>query len=580
MCGIVGCNFYSQNFYKSIELLSHRGPDNLGYYEYHNNYFGHTRLSIIDLNDEANQPMVFDDIIITFNGEIYNYKKLIKQESLSCITKSDTEVIIRLYQKYDISFLNLLEGMFSFCIYDKRKKRYFAARDKFGEKPFYYYFKNNKFIYASEIKSILKLLDYKPEVNKEALYEYMSYNTPINGNTFYKDIFKLDSSSYLLLEEDLKIQQYFSLENIETCFYDEKTILNDLENLLFSSIEKRLVSDVNVGTFLSGGIDSSFISSIYTRITNNKINTFSLGFKEFNEYNELPYAKQVSNYINSNHNEILVSRNDFIENIDNMLLYTDEPFADTASIPTFILSNFVRKQGIKAVLSGEGGDECFLGYGLYKKALQYPTISELGDWNLTKEWEYNNRALNHQRVYQSYGECFTEYQKKELFKTYKIKNRLKEYENSYEDIKWMPYIDFRIWISDVLMTKVDRMSMANSLEVRAPFLDSNLVEYLFKVDSKIKKGEYSKYLLKQISQKYLPKDIVFREKKGFSSPFIEWVLDFYKNKCLDIILETNASLNLFNEDFIKFLFNEAKNKRFKQHFWNLFIFAKWFKENY
>lgn len=579
MCGIVGCNFISDNFFSAIQLLRHRGPDNLGFYEYKNNQFGHSRLSIIDLSEEANQPMKFDDLVIVFNGEIYNYQELIKEEKLNCNTKSDTEVIIRMYQKYDTDFLTLLEGMFSFCIFDKTKNRYFAARDKFGEKPFYYYFKNNKFIYASEIKSILKILKYKPEINKEAFSEYLSFHSPINGNTFFKDIYKLDCGEFLIIDKKLEKNRYFYLTNKEIKYYNQKEIIQHTEKLLLQSIEKRLISDVKVGTFLSGGIDSSFISSVYSSLTNNKIDTFSIGFKDYKEYNELQYSKKVSKYINSNHHEIMMDRNDFIENIDNMLLHTDEPFADTAAIPTYLLSNFVNKQGIKVVLSGEGGDECFLGYGLYKKVMKYPTTLEIGTFDLSKEWEYNYRGLNNKRVYQSYGECFTEFQKNALFKNYIIKDRLSNYQNNYQNSRWCSFIDFRIWISDVLMTKVDRMSMANSLEVRAPFLDSSLISYLFEVSPKIREGQYPKFLLKEIAKKYLPKDIVYREKKGFSSPYVEWLHEEYKDEILNTILRVNEKIEFFNKDFVKFIYNESKENRFKQHLWNLYIFARWYEKN-
>jgi asparagine synthase (glutamine-hydrolysing) len=581
MCGIVGSNFKSDSFYNSIKLLNHRGPDNLGYMQYNNNQFGHTRLSIIDLDDEANQPMEYDDIIITFNGEIYNYKELISSNNLKCKTKSDTEVLIRLYQKYDTEFLNMIEGMFSFCIFDKKKNRFFCARDRFGKKPLYYYYKDGRFIYASEIKAILNILKSELSLNNTALYEYLSFLTPINGNTFYKGINKLEASSYFTLQnKELKISKYFDFNNIEYQNDNEDIILKNVEDILIEATKKRLVSDVSVGTFLSGGIDSSFISSLYSKISNTKIDTFSLGFDEMSSYNELPYAKQVSKFISSNHHEVIITKKDYINNIDEMISYCDEPFADTASIPTYLLSKFTKENGIKVVLSGEGGDENFLGYGLYSKLLNYQTSLSTSDFNLTREWEYDNRLRNNQRIYQSYGECFTESQKERLFVDYKKIYRLSSYTSSYDNLKWMSYIDFKVWISEVLMTKVDRMSMANSLEVRAPFLDHKLVKYLFSVDNNIKKGNTSKYLLKKIALKYLPKEIVYREKKGFSSPYIEWLFQEYKDEVLLTILRVNSQLKLFNEEFVKFLYNEAKEKRFKQHLWNLFIFSRWFEKVY
>ena len=317
MCGIIGCNFKSAEFKNSIELLIHRGPDNQGYYEYKNFLFGHTRLSIIDLNEEANQPMIFDNLLITFNGEIYNYLELIKEENLNCVTKSDTEVLIRLYQKYERNFLDKLNGMFSFCIFDMKKESFFCARDRFGKKPFYYYFKDGKFIYSSEIKSILKLLNTIPQMNDNAFYEYLTFMTPINNNTFYKDINKLEAGNYIYLEKNnLKVNKYYDICNIKTTQFNEKKILEKIEELLINSVKKRLISDVEVATLLSGGIDSSLTSALYAKYNNKQINTFCIGYDEHTHYSELPFAKIVAKHINSNHHELIIGKNEFIETID------------------------------------------------------------------------------------------------------------------------------------------------------------------------------------------------------------------------------------------------------------------------
>jgi len=582
VCGIIGSNFITSSFDETIKLLKHRGPDNISSLIYQNNQFGHTRLSIIDLDNEANQPMEFDNIIITFNGEIYNYKELIIKESLHCKTKSDTEVIIRLYQKYNEDFLNRLDGMFAFCIYDKSIDKFFCARDRFGKKPLYYYFEDSKFIYASEIKAIIKQLNKTPEFNLKALYEYLSFLTPINNNTFYKNIKKLDSSHYMILQNNnLQIKRYYSLDNISTKYFNRKNILGDIENILLSSVEKRLIGDEEVATLLSGGVDSSFISAMYSKLSDKKINTFCIGYDEHTHYSELSYAKTVAKYINSNHHEVIITRQDFIQTIDKMLDHIDEPFGDTASIPTYLLSQAIHNKGIKVALSGEGSDESFLGYDNYFNMLKYyESIGSKESFNLTKEWEFNNRAFEKKHIYQMCGETFTEKQKEKLLNNYKEKDLLSNYKSYYKPTKWLTYIDFRIWISDVLMTKIDRMSMAHSLELRAPFLDYKLVEYLLAVDEKVKKGNTNKDLLKEVAKKYLPKEIVYRRKKGFSSPFIEWLYDEQKDEILNTILKVNKEIHIFNEEFVIFLYNEAKEKRFKQHLWNIYIFSKWFDKVY
>ena len=583
MCGIIGCNFKTYNFNEAIINLKYRGPDNLGFYEYKNNQFGHTRLSIIDLNEEANQPMIFDDLIITFNGEIYNYQELIKAENLKCITKSDTEVLIRLYQKYEQNFLNKLNGMFAFCIYDKRKDSFFCSRDRFGKKPFYYYFKDAKFIYSSEIKSILKLLNTIPSMNRNAFYEYLTFMTPINDNTFYEDIKKLKAGHYIIYDnKSLKIEKYYDICDIQTTYSNEKEVLENVEALLINSVKKRLVSDVEVATLLSGGIDSSLISALYSQYSNKQINTFCIGYDEHTHYSELPHARIAANHIKSNHRELIIGKKEFIETIDTMLDHTDEPFADSAAIPTYLLSQFIHKQGIKVALSGEGSDESFLGYDNYFKILQYYQKGGKNlPFSLTKEWEYEQRAYLGKPIYQTCGETFTENQKAKLLHNYKEKDLITNY-IAYNDspTKWLTYIDFKIWVAEVLMTKIDRMSMANSLELRAPFLDHQIVEYMLSVNDTIKQGNTNKFLLKKVAIKYLPTEIVNRQKKGFSFPFIEWLYDEYKDEILNTILKANKLLNIFNEDFVKLIYNEAKEKRFKQHIWCLFIFARWLRKVY
>ena len=280
MCGIVGTNFnFEVDFLSVTNLMKNRGPDNTSIKQIKNIFLGHTRLSIIDLDDEANQPMIFDDIVIVFNGEIYNYDELKISEKLECKTGSDTEVLIRLYQKYDVEFLHLLNGAFSFCIYDMKKDRFFCARDRYGKKPFYYYVKENKFIFSSMIKPIIKLLGFTPKLNKVALSQYLQYFVPLSPNTFYTDINKLDAGSYLLYENGkLQSKKYYKIKTYKK-ITDEETALKNIEELLFNSVEQRLKSDVEVGTLLSGGIDSSLISTIYSQISTHQINTFSVGYK-------------------------------------------------------------------------------------------------------------------------------------------------------------------------------------------------------------------------------------------------------------------------------------------------------------
>ena len=596
MCGILGTNFESSNFKSALDHLNNRGPDYSSILKIENKMFGHSRLAIIDLDDEANQPMVYDDILIVFNGEIYNYKELIEDENLLCKTASDTEVIIRLYQKYEEGFLNKLNGMFSFCLYDIKKQKYFCARDRYGKKPFFYYYQNNKFIFSSSIQSIIKILGFVPSLNKVALSQYMQYFVSLGENTFYKDIESLEAATYFTLEtkneskNEIKKKKFYKINTYKK-IKNEEEALSGIEELLFKSVESRLVGDVEVGSLLSGGIDSSLISALYTKISGKKINTFSIGYDEYKNYCELDYAKITAKHINSNHTPITIGKNDFIDYFEDTLTALEQPHADSASIPLNILTSKIHQSGIKTVLSGEGSDEIFLGYDNYSKFLRYyefektlssgqneflnSIISALQ--NNTKESEYLRRIVKKQTLYNSFGEVYSDIQKKKLFK----KVPAFKHEKSKKDpIDWMSYIDLKIWLGEALLSKVDRISMHNSLEVRTPFLDYRLVNYLFSIDSNIKVGNTNKYLLKKIASKYIPETIINRTKKGFNSPFNEWIHEEFGSSILDCILKVNNETNLFNEEYIKQIYSLSKSKKFKQHLWSLFIFSRWYEKNY
>ncbi|RXJ98045.1 asparagine synthase (glutamine-hydrolyzing) [Arcobacter sp. CECT 8986] len=591
MCGILGANFEVDNLKDAIKYIENRGPDFQASKTIDNNSFAHTRLSIIDLDNEANQPMIFDEILIVFNGEIYNYQELIKQHNLKCKTKSDTEVLIRLYQMYGKEFLNYLNGMFSFCIYDMKEQSFFCARDRYGKKPFFYYFKDNKFIFSSSIKSILEILKTTPKLNKVALSQYMQYFVSLGENTFYQDIKKLEASSFLILEnKNLTIKKYYKINTYKK-IKDEQTALKDIEELLINSVEQRLTSDVEVASLLSGGIDSSLISALYTKISGKKINTFSVGYEDYKNYSELDYALITAKHINSNHHPLVVGQKEFINCFETVLDALEEPHADSAAFPLYLLINKIKNQGIKTVLSGEGSDEIFLGYDNYAKFLKYydfektlqsnqvefldSIISALQ--NNTKESEYLRRIIKKETLYNGFGEVFTSIQKKKLFKkvpTFKTEATKKD------PVDWMCYTDLKVWLGQSLLSKVDKISMANSLEVRTPFLDYRLVDYMFGVDSQIKVGDTNKYLLKKIASKYIPNEIIIRTKKGFNSPFNEWIHNEYKDSILDTILEVNSQTNLFNEQYVKHIYELAKSRKFKQHLWSLYIFSRWYKKQY
>lgn len=581
MCGFLGCNFSTPNFSKALSLLKDRGPDNISIFTHKNTVLGHTRLSIINLSSYANQPMSLGDLTIVFNGEIYNYKELADELDISI--SSDTEILLYLYKKYGVHFLHKLNGMFSFVIYDSSKDIYFGARDAFGKKPFYYYKKNKQFIFSSRINAILKLLDHIPDINLKALDGYLSFMAPIGQDTFYNDIFKLEAGTFFTLKgDDFKISNFETLNNIPLNNIDFKEAKAKSLNLLRNSLRLRLNSDVGLSFLLSGGLDSSMICALYAKEFGNTLDTFSLGFSEHRHYDETKEALDVAKFIGSNHHEIILNKNIFFEILDKFYDFVDEPLADSATIPTYFLSKNIHENGFKVALSGEGSDECFLGYNLYFRVLEfYKENYKKEDYpSISKDFEYLRRKELKLPIYGSAGEVFTRWQKEKLLLSLKPCEILKRYKNNYRNLRQMSYIDFKIWISEVLTTKIDRASMANSLEIRSPFLDINLVKFTLGLSDETKYQDKTKQILKSIAKDYLPEETINRKKKGFSSPFIEWLLEEFKDDIINEILSVNKFIPLFNDEFVKMLFLKASNGNFKQHLWTLFMFVKWFKKRY
>lgn len=602
MCGILGAfgDLKKERFEKALETLSHRGPDFSGVYEGENILFGHTRLSIIDPFPEANQPFLVDNTVAVFNGEIYNYKELVQKHSLNLRTKSDTEALVKLYGKLGIDFLNELNGMFAFCIYDKQQQKLVLARDRFGKKPLYYFFDAGKFIFASEIKAILKMLDFRPEINRRAFDEYLTYLSPTENKTFYSGIFKLQPGEKAIFDiesKTLEISQYYDLKNSTNIIdISQKEALEKIESLLLQSIDYRLVSDVPVASFLSGGIDSTLISALYASASEQKIDTFSIGYDEYKVYDELEYAHLAASSMGSNHHEVVASRKDFLDAFEKIIDTLDEPLNDPAIIPTFMLSKEVHKSGYKTILSGEGSDEIFMGYDAY---FDYQKLQKISDelsiqsknflavhhnqnQNLSRNWEYLRRVYeNDFPIFRLTGECFNPLQKSRLLK-YDFDDMDEHKKYLYSKVSdrdasyWMSYADMKHWIGEVLMTKMDRMSMAHSLESRAPFLDYKLVEFVMSLPSAMREGDTTKSLLKKIALKHIPQEIVYRQKKGFSSPHFEWYYGTYKDKILADLRLVNDELGWFNDEFLSFLYKEGKIGKFKQHLWGLIVFSRWF----
>lgn len=539
MCGIFGSFNVSGVDEKICSVLHLRGPDGSGYYK--DPAFpvslGHNRLSIIDLSTTGKQPMCNEDgtIWITFNGEIYNYQELrleLKKQGHIFKSETDTEVVIHAYEAWGKKCLCRFNGMFAFCIWDRKEKQFFMARDRLGIKPLYYTDIVGQFIFGSEPKVILAHPGFKREMADSALISYLVYRYIAGEQSIWKGIKRLlpgYSLTYDLKSNRTELEQYWSL-TVQPKKWNEEDALLRLEELLESSVEYRLIADVPVGIFLSGGIDSSAIVAMASKLSP-QTSTFSIGFSG-SPRSELSDALTVANYFNTDHHQDEVGGRNFDE-LKNIFSYMDEPLGDSSIIPTYLVCRNGRKYA-KVILSGDGGDELMGGYNWYTQFQKMtmlkslspfiaPILRLLGDTGKTAACANNDFELY--RHLTSPRFLLTEI--KALFPWIKNENLPESenyllkyhYQNNLEPHKRWQYVDAMTFMTDDILTKVDRSSMANSLEVRVPFLDHRLVEFAFSLpDNLCIRQREKKYLLKRFMKHRVPKDIINKPKQGFSCP--------------------------------------------------------------
>jgi len=607
------------------ELIYHRGPDEDGVYvDAEKVAFGMRRLSIIDLM-HGKQPIKNEDgsLVIVFNGEIYNYRELkqtLVSKGISFHTSSDTEVILKLYELYGQDSVKELNGMFAFSIHDKRKKQVFIARDRFGEKPVYYAKAGDEVIWASELKSIVQQ---KPEVKKisqEALQLFLSLSYIPAPHTIYQDVYKLEPGCSMVIDTDtldINVQKYWDIKPGEPADridnYTEAT--RQVQKLLFDSVEKRMIADVPIGVFLSGGVDSTIIASIMSKLSSQKIKTFTVGYAN-KRYDESGRAAVIAKKINSEHYECMLDYNEVIADIDKVILNYDEPYADPSCLPTYFISDKT-SAFVKVALTGDGGDEVFGGYNKYllhtygrlyqnlvpkfvSKRMIEPALSLLARKNTdTKSFLTRTKKMfdslggdgieNHLNVIQLGFKANvlkmlwagTETSDINQF----LKNILASMPGGFDsNLKSARYIDAKISLEGDLLVKVDRASMLTSLECRAPFLDHRLIEFSYHIpDSFLIKGSNKKRILKDSFAHLLPEDFFKAPKSGFEIPIGEWLRNELKNELLDTLSEKNMSVHaFFNTSYVKQLIDEHLSTRIDHSWklWTLFCFQKWYNANH
>ena len=547
MCGILGGNIHNWNYQKGIESIRHRGPDGQRVTEYEDCILGFARLAIMDLSEDAMQPFASQDgnVVILFNGEIYGFHSLrdTLARKYAFRTSSDTEVVLYAYIEYGDKFIDYIDGMFAMAIYDKRIKQIKLYRDRYGIKPLYYLYKNQKFAFTSELKAFVAASG-RPEefeIDKTAIYDYLAYQYIPEPKSMYKGVYKLEPASCihydLKKKRIIKKEKYWRLRVCTRAHGNKKRqdVLDDIRELIKNSVRKQLIADVPVGTFLSGGVDSSVITYECGRVYD-KMKAFSIGFEESN-YDESSYAKIVAGICHAEHILETLSNKD-VSKVRGMLceLY-DEPFADTSAYPTYIVSRLARKD-VKVVLTGDGGDEVFGGYERYRWFINEKNGKIISSERMEKFFEDadfipDDLGKWFMSNFQSGLTTYCHYMgnfKKDTYKSWRKKLGIsddydakwylrKYYHKELPTMTRMRYLDFKTYLPSDVLTKVDRTSMSVSLEARVPFLDRDLVEYMFSLaeNEYFYDGEL-KTLLKKAYEDVFPRELLYRKKKGFAIP--------------------------------------------------------------
>ncbi len=628
MCGVVGTLIFDSCkdrvddglMERMRDTMIHRGPNGAGIWISSDQRvgLGHRRLSIVDLSTAAAQPMCNEDgsLWLSFNGEIYNHNEI--RRMFEQVGKhrwktdhSDSEMILHAFEDWGIQCIERFRGMFAFALWDNRKRELWLVRDRLGIKPLYYAIYNGRLSFASEIKALLIDPNIPREVNPNSLYHYLSFLTTPAPDTLFKGIHKLPAGHWLRVHENGKIEEhcYWDVWNYTTPLLSssEDEIMEQLEQELRTSIHLHKESDVPVGVFLSGGIDSSTNAILHSHAQNSPINSFSIGYDgEYQSYqNELPYARQVARLVRSNHHEKILSQNDLLNFLPDLIRLQDEPIADPVCFPVYFLSKLARDNGVIVSQVGEGADELFCGYPLWKTMLGLQRLNDgpvpklfkqLGLFGLRSfgldesfRYEWLRRGVAGQPIFWGGAEGFTELQKNRLLNAdYRkqinvetswdvlapIRRRFEEAAWDQSNLNWMTYIDIRLRLPELLLMRVDKMSMGASLEARVPFLDHKMVELVMSIPTKMKQGDGSlKYLLKKTVRGLIPNNIINRKKQGFGVPIHEWFrgkLGFeIKNELANFCRETGY----FDQATVNRLIESGNS----QQVWQLYNLALWWR---
>lgn len=606
MCGICGFTGHLAETEKReildrmMKKIIHRGPDSEGVHLSEGIALGFRRLSIMDLNN-GDQPMYNEDktMVVTFNGEIYNYRilrKELEEKGHVFLNNADTEVLVHAYEEWGTDMVNRLRGMFAFVIWDTKTETLFGARDYFGIKPFYYTVCDGDLIYGSEIKSILEHPAYKKDVNPEALENYLTFQYSVLKETFFKDVYKLMPSHYFIFKDGkMDIKRYFEPEFKPEDKYSEEELIDKIDEVMQDSVKTHMISDVEVGSFLSSGVDSSYVAASF-----HGDKTFTVGF-DYEKYNEIDYAKALSEKIKIDNYSKLITTEEYWDTLPKIQYHMDEPLADPSAIALYFVSNTAAKH-VKVALSGEGADEFFGGYNIYHEPFSLAGYQKLPKGlrkaaaNVMEALPFSFKGKNFViRGSKSVEErfignafMFTEKEREKILKNPTGKYDHKELTAPYyekvkhlDDVTKMQYIDVNFWLIGDILLKADKMSMANSLEVRVPFLDKEVFKLASTIPTKYKVNDSNtKWAMRRAAHRYLPDMVAEKKKLGFPVPIRIWLRE---DKYYDIVKKAFTSdyaAKFFKtEEIVKYL-DEHKNgkKDNSRKIWTIYMFLIWYKE--
>ena len=629
MCGIAG--FINYNNGPELGRMAnhtqaHRGPDNVGVWTKENITLAHQRLSIIDISERSNQPFIKSGYIIVFNGEIYNYReirsRIIRETGIAFLTDGDTEVVLESFKYWGDKCLELFIGMFSFSLYNEEKKELIIVRDHFGIKPLFYFHRDGKFAFASELKTLTSLPNFLKELNTDALLSATNYLWVSTNESMFKGCFKLKPAHYIKLSigKPIEVEEtcYWKLEHkIDT--KSEVEFIELLSNQLSLSVDRHMVSDVPVSSFLSGGLDSSLLSVLASQRTS-RLSTFTIGTdRKDKSIEKMPederYASMLAKQFGFDHHEIIIKPS-IIDELPNMVRFLDEPIADPAAINTYLICKSAKDIGVKVLLSGMGADELFLGYRRHQATLlanKYQKIPSevrsairgvvdllpvrMGNKGLKwSRWAKRFISFSDLPIEQAYRRSYSYFDDKDYTDLFQIPlhkeiSRLNEQHNSifYDKSEMdlgnrMCYTDIKMFMLGLNLTYTDRASMAASVEVRVPFIDKEMVEFAMSIPANLKfKNGQSKYILKKSAESVLPKNIIYRPKASFGAPIRSWISNELKPMIDELLSKKSIeSRGIFRYDYVKNIIDMDRHGKadYAYQIYQFMTMELWFREYY